>query len=274
MAKVELEEEFDVNDLETLTPAQIKDLKTKLGEGMKKMKELQKKKTEELTEEESKALANLPNLQEVQTLTQDIQKTEDFSKKVIGTWDYVYAGGISLAVLFLTLLAKPAIAGLIKFVIGAGLTYFAAKPIIERWGSTPANRAEQLGVPKTQLYEDAKKRREDKKNYYEEKNKEVLTELAELKKQLEKLEKQKTKQAQEIADESDPTEKTKKIAALKDTEKEISGVQTQIKEKESQIAKNNKELEKVFDDIGNFSHLTEEQFAAKSNSPDLGAWKN
>jgi hypothetical protein len=32
----------------------------------------------------------------------------------------------------LALLAKPVIAGLIKFVIGAGLTYLAAKPIIER----------------------------------------------------------------------------------------------------------------------------------------------
>ncbi|CAG8781728.1 20406_t:CDS:2, partial [Racocetra persica] len=40
------------------------------------------------------------------------------------------------------LLAKPAIAGLLKFVIGAGLAYFTAKPVIERWGSTPANRAE------------------------------------------------------------------------------------------------------------------------------------
>lgn len=174
----------------------------------------------------------------------------------------------------LALLAKPAIAGLIKFVIGAGLTYLAAKPIIERWGSTPANRAEQAGVPKTQLYEDAKKRREDKKKYYEEKNKEVLSELAELKKQLEKLEKQKTKQAQEIIDETDPTEKNKKIAALKDIEKEMAEIRRQIKDKEKQIEQNNKEIEKVFDDIGNTSNLTEEQFMAKSNSPDLGAWKN
>jgi len=85
MENVELEEEMDFNDLETLTPNQIKELKSKLGEGTKKLKELQKKKADELTEEENKALDNLPILQEVQVLTQDIKKTEDLSKKVYGT---------------------------------------------------------------------------------------------------------------------------------------------------------------------------------------------
>jgi len=103
MENVELEEEIDFNDLETLTPSQIKELKGKLGEEIKQAKELQKKKTDELTEEESKTLANLPTLQEVQALTQDIQKVEeDLSKKVYGTMDYVYAGGISLGVFFVS----------------------------------------------------------------------------------------------------------------------------------------------------------------------------
>jgi hypothetical protein len=102
MESVESEEELDLNDLETLTPSQIKDLKNKLGEEMKKMKELQKKKVDELSEEESKALTNLPALQEVQALTQDIQKVEDLGKKVYETLDYVYAGGISLGVLFIS----------------------------------------------------------------------------------------------------------------------------------------------------------------------------
>jgi predicted RNase H-like nuclease (RuvC/YqgF family) len=179
---------------------------------------------------------------------------------------------------FLALLAKPAIAGLIKFVIGAGLAYFAAKPVIERWGSTPASRAEQLGVPRDRLYEDYKKFREDKKKYLQERNEEhnkhLVDELAELKKKLEKLEKQKTKQAEEITNENDPTEKAKKIAAMKDTEKEISRIKKEISDKEKQIEKNNKELEKVFDDIGKFPNLTQEQLSAKSNTPDLGAWKN
>jgi len=179
---------------------------------------------------------------------------------------------------FLALLAKPAIAGLLKFVIGAGLAYFAAKPVIERWGFTPANRAEQLGVPRDRLYEDYKKFREDKKKYLQERNeehnKQLLDELAELKKKLEKLEQQKTKQTQEISEESDPTEKAKKVVAMQDTEKEISQLKKEIADKEKQIEKNNKELEKVFDDIGKLPNLTEEQLISKSNAPDLGAWKN
>jgi len=179
---------------------------------------------------------------------------------------------------FLALLAKPAIAGLIKFVIGAGLTYFAAKPIIEKWGSTPANRAEQLGIPRDRLYEDCKKFQEDRKKYLQERNeehnKQLLDELAELKKKLENLEKQKIQQAKEISEENDPTEKAKKMAAMQETDKEITKVKQEISEKEKQIEKNNKELEKVFDDIGKIPNLTEEQLAAKSNTPDLGAWKN
>src|SRR5688572_20612885 len=138
--------------------------------------------------------------------------------------------------MFLALLAKPAIAGLIKFVIGAGLTYLAAKPMIERWGSTPANRAEQLGIPRDRLYEDYKKFREDKKKYLQERNEEhnkhLSDELTELKKKLEKLEKQKVKQAEEVSSESDPTEKAKKIVAMKDTEKEIIRIKKEISDKE------------------------------------------
>jgi uncharacterized protein YeaO (DUF488 family) len=85
MENVEVEEDFNFNDLETLTPSQIKELKTKMGEEIKKVKEFQKKKTDELSEKESKALSNLSALQEIQTLVQDIQKTEDLGKKVYGT---------------------------------------------------------------------------------------------------------------------------------------------------------------------------------------------
>src|ERR1700748_484714 len=104
-------------------------------------------------------------------------------------------------VAFLAILAKPAIAGLVKFAIGAAITYFAAKPVIERWGSTPANHLQEIGVPKTQQYEDAKKYKEDKKKFFDEKNEKVLEELDELKKKLDKLEKQKTQQTQEVANE-------------------------------------------------------------------------
>jgi len=117
---------------------------------------------------------------------------------------------------FLAFLAKPAIVGLVKFAIGAGVAYFATKPIINRWGSTPANRLQDLGVPKTQQYEDAQKYKEDKKKFFDEKNEKTLEELDELKKKLEKLEKQKTQQAKELSevDENDPTEKAKKSSCI------------------------------------------------------------
>jgi len=68
----------------------------------KETKELKKKKTDELSEEEKKYLANLPYLQEVQELTRDVQKAEDLGKKVYGMWDYGYASGIALGVFLLT----------------------------------------------------------------------------------------------------------------------------------------------------------------------------
>jgi uncharacterized protein HemX len=83
----ELEEKIDFSDSENITSAEIKEKKKELEEGIKKIKALQKKKENELTEEESKALANLPVLQEIQTLTRDVQKTKDFGKRVYGTWD-------------------------------------------------------------------------------------------------------------------------------------------------------------------------------------------
>jgi hypothetical protein len=81
---------------------EIKKLKDDTQKEVKKAKELAKKKAEELTEEESKTLSNLPALQEMQALTQDIQKTEDFNKKVVGTWDYMLAGGIVVGVFLLS----------------------------------------------------------------------------------------------------------------------------------------------------------------------------
>jgi len=91
---MELEEDLDFNE--------VKKLKDDTQKEIKKVKELEKKKSDELTEEESKTLSNLPTLQEIQALTQDIQKAEDLNKKVAGTWDYVLAGGIVVGVFVLS----------------------------------------------------------------------------------------------------------------------------------------------------------------------------
>ncbi|CAG8574928.1 45127_t:CDS:2 [Gigaspora margarita] len=62
------EEKIEFSDSENITSAEIK--------------ELQKKKTEELTEEDNENLANLPVLQEIQTLAQNVNNKEDLDKKV------------------------------------------------------------------------------------------------------------------------------------------------------------------------------------------------
>jgi hypothetical protein len=80
----ELDEYVNVSELENLSPQEIKTKKAELNEGIKKIKEFQNKKAEELSEEEQKALNNLPALQEIQTLIQKIEKKEDLAKKVIG----------------------------------------------------------------------------------------------------------------------------------------------------------------------------------------------
>jgi hypothetical protein len=51
---------------------------------MKTVKELNKKKNEELSEEEQKSLNNLPALQEIQGLVSEVSKKEDLSSKVYG----------------------------------------------------------------------------------------------------------------------------------------------------------------------------------------------
>ena len=59
-------------------------------------------------------MANLPACQEIQSLVQDIQKAEDFNKKVYGTWDYVYAGGIVIGVFLLSAWLIGKLFGLMK----------------------------------------------------------------------------------------------------------------------------------------------------------------
>jgi hypothetical protein len=101
----------------------------------------------------------------------------------------------------LALLANPAVAGIIKFVIGATLTYFAAKPLIEKWGSTPNNRAADAGVTNRDIYEYSRKNKKEKLDYLKEKNEERNKELKEenekLKEDIKKLEKRLLKETED-----------------------------------------------------------------------------
>jgi hypothetical protein len=82
LAKVSEVEELDVSDSEDLSLTRIKEIRTKLGEEIKKVKELKKKKEDELSDEEKQAVSLLPSLQEAQSVVQEINTPEDLNKKV------------------------------------------------------------------------------------------------------------------------------------------------------------------------------------------------
>jgi uncharacterized protein YukE len=56
---------------------------------------------------------------------------------------------------------------------------------------------------------------------------------------------------------------------LQATETEISTLRKDIQDKQKQIEQNNKEIAKIFDDLGKTPNLTEEQFQTQSNTPNL-----
>jgi len=54
----------------------------------------------------------------------------------------------------------------------------------------------------------------------------------------------------------------------------MTALQKEIKVKERQIQQNNKEIERIFDDLGKTPNLTQEQFQSHSNTPNLKSWMN
>lgn len=111
---IELEEKIEFSDSENMTPVEIKEKKNQLNQEIKKIKELQKKKTDELTEEDNKNLTNLPVLQEIQTLVQSVNSKEDLDKKVYGGWDYVWAGGVAVIVFGIGVWLIGKVMGMVK----------------------------------------------------------------------------------------------------------------------------------------------------------------
>lgn len=182
-------------------------------------------------------------------------------------------------VAFFALLAKPAIAGLIKWGIGALVTYSIAKTGIEAFGSTPNNRAEKLGVSNQDIHDYSRKDKQDKldflKEKYEERCKETKEENEKLREDLKKLEKRLLTEMEEWKDELDPAEKARKLATMKETQGEIEGVKGQIKKNDNQIKQDEKDIAKVFDELSKGAEkLSIEQTKAKNNAPDLGSWLN
>ncbi|WNE40526.1 MAG: Ribonuclease Y [Mycoplasmataceae bacterium] len=181
---------------------------------------------------------------------------------------------------FLAFLAKPAIAGLVKWAIGAAVTYFVAKPVIEKWGSTPNNRAEKLGITNEDALGYAQANRKDKLKFVQEKaeelNEELKEEIEKLKEEINKLEKRLLKETEEWKDPNNtPAEKAQKFAIMQNTQGELESKRKEKKSKEQEIKKNDKEVASMFDELTKGAEkLTEIQLKNKNNAPDLGSWLN
>jgi hypothetical protein len=78
------QKQLTLEDLEQITPGEIKTAQKEFGEEIKKLQTLNKKKEEERSEEEEKELEQLPVLLEIQTLTKGVTNKEDLQSKVIG----------------------------------------------------------------------------------------------------------------------------------------------------------------------------------------------
>ena len=165
-------------------------------------------------------------------------------------------------VAFLALLAKPAVTGLIKWGMGCAVAYFTAKPLVEKWGSTPANNLARNGIPEEQQYEDHKKWLADRKKYIEDKTDELFKDLKDRRDNLEEENKKLTRRLENAS----PEDKAKFLEMIADNKREISSINKTIAEEINKLTKN-------FETLGN-TPLTYQQFQDKSKQTDLTSWWN
>ncbi|WNE40177.1 MAG: Ribonuclease Y [Mycoplasmataceae bacterium] len=174
-------------------------------------------------------------------------------------------------------LAEPVVASLVKWAIGATVTYFLAKPAIERFGSTPANRANDLGITQEDALDYANKNRKEKlehaKQQSEELNKELKEENEKLKENIKKLEQRLLTETEDWKNEQDEGERKRKFAVMQNTKGELDSARGQLKKNEQEIKNSNKKVLDMYDELSKGAEkLTIEQFKAKNNRPDLGYW--
>ncbi|MEG7978360.1 MAG: hypothetical protein NY202_00070 [Mollicutes bacterium UO1] len=112
----ETDEDFEdaLTDLDNMNTTQINDAKRQIQETIKKTKEFSKKKSDELSEPEQKAVANLTTLQEVQAIWQEVKQPEDLNKKVPSYWDYGLTGIVAIGVFFISAYLFGKFFGIIK----------------------------------------------------------------------------------------------------------------------------------------------------------------
>ncbi|SRR6266498_3979263 len=77
--------------------------------------------------------------------------------------------------------------------------------------------------------------------------------------------------AEKMRNETDPGEKSKIAQQIQQVEQELKCMRNELSTCERMLKENDKKLEQIFDDLGKYPHLTQEQVMTKSNSVDLGA---
>ncbi|CAG8521968.1 13961_t:CDS:2 [Ambispora leptoticha] len=128
---------------------------------------------------------------------------------------------------------------------------------------TPSNDLKQAGVSPDQQHQEWLKWREDNKKYMEEKTDELFKDLKERNKELQEENK---KIAEQIKNSNDPAEKARLMEMMSENKKEIA--------KNSQtMAEEVSKLKKALESFGT-QPLTQQQFQAKADSPNLSSFKN
>jgi uncharacterized coiled-coil DUF342 family protein len=134
---------------------------------------------------------------------------------------------------------------------------------ISQFGNTPANNLANSGIPYDKQYDDYLNHLKDKAKYFEDK---INEELKDKKDRRDELIEENKKLLAKLESISDPQEKAKVLEAISDNKKEISQINKEISDYMNKITKN-------FEALGQ-QHLTQEQFKAKTNAPNLSSFKN
>ncbi|KLL04396.1 MAG: hypothetical protein MRERV_24c020 [Mycoplasmataceae bacterium RV_VA103A] len=154
-----------------------------------------------------------------------------------------------------------------KIVLWAGTVAagtYLGKKVIDKFGDTPGNNLNKLGIDHQKQWEEHQKWMTDKNKYIEEKTDEFFKSQ---KDRLKALEEENKQLAEALEKETDPQKKAQILDQIKNNRVEMKEIRREIADHINQINKN-------FTEIGRQGFKTQEQFTAHSQSPSLSSYKN
>ncbi|CAG8747510.1 1943_t:CDS:2, partial [Cetraspora pellucida] len=140
---------------------------------------------------------------------------------------------------------------------------YLGKKVIDKFGDTPGNNLNKLGISPEQQLAEREKFLADQKKYFEEKTDELFGHLKEENKKLEESINQRNKL---IENTDDPAEKAR-LAELNKADRD------QIRNNNRTISEHIKKISDNFNALGR-QHLNQQQYAAASSQPSLSSYKN